>query len=638
MPELEAITLIEPGSESTSARSTSPGEYTWRHPLPENKILRLGSSPVYSDWVVEDPMISRLYAFLKWDGKELHVTKRGVLKPDFPKPPENPIYFQKKKVDYCAVKPGEWFVIGQTRFRVREETESDVESPVDATRIELKEERSRAELEQLSFENPSKLIKALEQLPVYLRVVVNEAGLFHQLLKVVLNALPAADAATIVRIPPDCPPDDPKVAVVTQHVRNSAVPSVPGEASREFSPSRKLVRRAIREQRKSCLHVWSTDPGDFTHVAGQEQSKILGALHQQNATPWAICTPFQDGTQYAMYVGGKLMLPSSGSPKIKETAAFLTEYQKVVEILVGLLEAHRRTIRLKSQNEMIKVTWPMGIRKYLNDPEKLEALLQPQEKNVSVLFCDLRNYSAFAESQGENLTGAWREIQQALDTMSSVVTDLGGIVAGFRGDAVLGFWGWPETMPNQIEMTVNAALRIFPRLSGNMETRRCGLGLTHGKALVGRLGAHDLAVVDLYGPVVNLAFRLEEMTKAFGVGIVVSDEVALPLAKADPEGRQWRMRLLAKVKPRGMKKPLGAYELGVGSSWLLGDSYQVLLPIWNETVDLFTNGHWETAYGTLHDLFHDDPAAQCLRRHMDRFDRRPPRDWDGSFTPKPPET
>ena len=52
--------------------------------------------------------------------------------------------------------------------------------------------------------------------------------------------------------------------------------------------------------------------------------------------------------------------------------------------------------------------------------------------------------------------------------------------------------------------------------------RKCGLGITHGRALVGRLGAHDLAVVDLYGPVVNLAFRLEEMTKAYGVGIVIS--------------------------------------------------------------------------------------------------------------------
>ena len=57
----------------------------------------------------------------------------------------------------------------------------------------------------------------------------------------------------------------------------------------------------------------------------------------------------------------------------------------------------------------------------------------------------------------------------------------------------------------------------------------------HGRALVGRLGTHDLAVVDLYGPVVNLAFRLEEMTKAYGAGIVVSDEVAQKLRRVlDP--------------------------------------------------------------------------------------------------------
>src|SRR5262249_4464017 len=90
---------------------------------------------------------------------------------------------------------------------------------------------------------------------------------------------------------------------------------------------------------------------------------------------------------------------------------------------------------------------------------------------------------------------------------------------------------------DQIERAAAAALRILERLSGRMVQRKCGLGITHGRALAGRLGAHDLAVVDLYGPVVNLAFPLEKMTKAFGVGIVLSDAVAEAVANRRSERR-----------------------------------------------------------------------------------------------------
>src|SRR5262249_14958483 len=147
---------------------STPGQFTWRYPLPEKKMIRLGSSPAFCDWVVpEDRMISRLHAFLEWDGSLLRVTRRGVLKPDFSKAPENHIWFQNKPVEKCEVRPGEWFVIGQTRFTVRGEGDSGPECPVDATVVRRQEERTRAELENLPFANPATLLKAMEQLPRY---------------------------------------------------------------------------------------------------------------------------------------------------------------------------------------------------------------------------------------------------------------------------------------------------------------------------------------------------------------------------------------------------------------------------------------------------------------------------------------
>jgi hypothetical protein len=156
------------------------------------------------------------------------------------------------------------------------------------------------------------------------------------------------------------------------------------------------------------------------------------------------------------------------------------------------------------------------------------------------------------------------------------------------------------------------------------------------------LGAHDLAVVDLYGPVVNLAFRLEEMTKAYGVGIVISDEVASKLQIADPMSKKWRLRSLSTVRPRGMKKPLTAFELSPAQSigpetWLTSQWYESQLEQWNEAVNLFVTGNWAEAASRFENGFPDDTAANCFLRLINKFHGNPPTDWDGAFTPRPEE-
>jgi adenylate cyclase len=636
MADLEALTRIDPSTGAGSSVMSVPGQYSWRYPLPEKKILRLGSDAGYCDWVVpEDRMISRFHATLEWTGAALTVTRRGVLKPDFPSPPQNQIWFHNKPVEQCTVKPREWFVIGQTRFTVHGDTDSDPDCPIDGTVVQRHEERSRAELEHVSFTNPALVLKALERLPQHLKMVADEPALFRQMLKVALEAMPKCDAAAIVRVPPDCPVGDLRVTMVEQNVRNPTAGTVG-----EFVPSRKLVRRAVCQHKKSNLYVWSINPTDFSPASGSDYNLTLGMMRQQGATPWAICTPFQDSSQYALYVSGRLTARSPADTKPDQ--GHLTEYQKFIEILVGLLETTRRTLRLTRQIAVTKEAWPTGVRKILDDPDKAEALLKPQERDVTVLFCDLRGYSRYAEQQGETLTAAWGEIQKALDAMSGAVTEKGGIVAGFRGDAVLGFWGWPNTHTDQIERAAEAALRIYEKLSGWMVNRQCGLGITHGRALAGRLGAHDLAVVDLYGPVVNLAFRLEEMTKAYGVGIVVSDEVAKKLQVADPNWNRWRLRGLGLVRPRGMNTPLMAHELSPAAptghaNWVAGEWYESLRSQWDEAVDLFIKGQWAEATERLEESFTDDPAAKCLLRYIARNKGVLPPGWDGAFTPRAPE-
>ena len=637
MAELEAITNI-PASKDRPANTT--GQFGRRYTLTPGQPVRLGRDETKMDWAIpEDDQISRFYAILKFDAgtNRIAVERRGA-SPEYPEPPANKIVVVNKEpgakdkfkeVTQCVVAPGESFWIGQTQFTLRSEADFAPESPVDLTVAPRVEERTRGQLEEIPFANPAAALKAMEQLPSTIKAAANEQGLFRQMLKVIMDALPRADAAGIVRIPPGCPPGERRLALLESNVRSPAVLGPKG-----FVPSRKLSHKAISEPRKrSHLHIWSTDPTDAVGSDANEAADMtLATMHQQNVTPWAICTPFQDGSKYALYISGRVngqwaMLSEAFQNK---TVSDLTQYQKIAELIVGLMETTLRMSRLAKQNTVIRPAWPRGIWKYLDDPDRPETMLKPAVKDVIVLFCDLRNYSLFATENASDLLAAQREVAFALDAMSSTITMHEGIVSGFRGDAVLGFWGWPEPNEGHLQKAATAATLIRSRLEGDLQRKKCGLGVTRGTAVAGRMGSYDLAVVDLYGPVVNLAFRLEAMTKAFGVGIIGTQEVADGVQRMDPDGPTLKSRKLGLVLAKGFTQPIPAFEIYSAHT----PTISVLQENdWTTAVELFTEGNWTDAHEIFDRNFSEDPAAQCFVRFIENNKKRVPGNWDGSFVP-----
>ncbi|MBY0456912.1 MAG: adenylate/guanylate cyclase domain-containing protein [Gemmataceae bacterium] len=629
MAELEAITDVQADPKKSAVM---PRRYGRRFQLTPNKPLNLGRDEGKMDLAVpEDDQISRFQAVLTWEPtKEKLTVQTRPTSPSYPNPPANQtLVFDdklKKLVEApqgkCVVGRGESFWIGQTQFTLHAADDSARESPVDSTVAPRQEEKTRAQLEEIPFANPAAALRAMENLPNTIRAVTNEQALFRQMLRIVMDAMPRADAAGLVRIPADCPPTEKRLNLLEFNVRPNTSPAQSG-----FNPSKRLAHRAILERRRSCLHCWSPEaPGTELTMAD---------THVQGITPWAVCTPFQDGSRYALYVAGQTVgqwnaLDKAAQDKIVND---LTQYQKIAELLVGMMETTLRVSRLTEQNKVIRRAWPQSLWKYLDDPAELERMLVPEEKEITTLFCDLRNYSLFASQNATQLLQAQREIGNALNTMSSTITDRDGVVGGFRGDAVLGFWGWPKPQDRQVERAARAAISIAGRLNDYTRTGRCGVAITHGVAVAGRLGAHDLAVVDLYGPVVNLTFRLEAMTKAFGAPIIVSGEVAKQVAEADPSGREMRTRPLGKVKAKGFPEPVWAHELYSAQmpsvpDWLVAE--------WTGAVELFTDGKWVECADELATKFPDDPAGKCLLRFMDASKRRLPDKWDGSFAPPAP--
>ena len=228
----------------------------------------------------------------------------------------------------------------------------------------------------------------------------------------------------------------------------------------------------------------------------------MADTHVHGVTPWAVCTPFQDGSRYALYVAGQTfgqwnLLDKAAQDKIVND---LTQYQKIAELLVGMIETTLRVSRLTQQNKVIRRAWPRSLWKYLDDPDELERMLTPNETGNHDAVLRPAELLAVRVAERQPVAAGAAEVSTALSTMSGAITDRDGVVAGFRGDAVLGFWGWPKGHERQVEMAARAALAIQGRLTGVDAGRavRAGTDARHRRRRASR--AHDLAVVDLYGP------------------------------------------------------------------------------------------------------------------------------------------
>lgn len=162
------------------------------------------------------------------------------------------------------------------------------------------------------------------------------------------------------------------------------------------------------------------------------------------------------------------------------------------------------------------------------------ASLDLARREAAVLFVDLRSFTRFAESAKASelaklLTDYRREVTR-------VVFDCGGSVDKFIGDGVMAVFGQPQPRPDDAERALRCALRLSAALAAWNERREreglqaldAGIGLHFGAAVGGVIdsGGHDEFTV--FGDAVNVAERLERLTKTLGASLVVS---AATLAK-----------------------------------------------------------------------------------------------------------
>ncbi|MFA4044270.1 MAG: hypothetical protein HZRFUVUK_001056 [Candidatus Fervidibacterota bacterium] len=189
------------------------------------------------------------------------------------------------------------------------------------------------------------------------------------------------------------------------------------------------------------------------------------------------------------------------------------------------------------------------------------AALGGEEREISVLFVDIRNFTETMQRLGAKRLV--KLLTEYFTEMSDIVKRHGGFVDKFIGDEVMALFGAPLPIEKHALSAVMAALEmraVTEKLSRQWKERgepelKVGIGVATGKASVGNFGAVDRFQYTALGDTVNLASRLQAMTKEVGATILVCERTA-----KEVEGVV-ELKPVGELKVKGFSEPVKAFEV-----------------------------------------------------------------------------
>lgn len=230
-------------------------------------------------------------------------------------------------------------------------------------------------------------------------------------------------------------------------------------------------------------------------------------------------------TAYTMYVDQGILIDP-----IFPSLAILTIFIVSTILSYARAEARRKMIRHAFGMYVAKDV----MRSLERNPEKLK--LGGETRELTVMFTDIRKFSTISEGmKPEELIQMMNEF---LTSMTDIVMKESGTVDKYIGDAMMAFWNAPKDIPSHAQLACRAALQmqealepINRKVEENARAMgkepillRAGIGIATGPCAVGNMGSRQRFAYSALGDAVNLASRLEGLTKFYGVNIIATQE------------------------------------------------------------------------------------------------------------------
>ena len=234
----------------------------------------------------------------------------------------------------------------------------------------------------------------------------------------------------------------------------------------------------------------------------------------------------------------------------------------LLQLIAGVISStiiceDRRVEASHLQTQLEQFESPKLVQAMKNDSEILEA----REREVTVLFSDIRGFTGLTERVGTEKT--FKMIRNLMNQLTGCILDEEGFIMGYAGDGISAMWNGLSDQPDHAELACWAAVhmqKVMSKLNQfwnfvTGEKLEARIGISTGTAQVGNVGSRWRLHYSALGPCVNLASRLEAANKFFGSSILINESTKDSLFSS------FNIRRIGPVVVKGADQATDVYEL-----------------------------------------------------------------------------
>ena len=296
---------------------------------------------------------------------------------------------------------------------------------------------------------------------------------------------------------------------------------------------------------------------------------------------------------------------------------------------LGFEYALERLEKLRTRRTLERYVSRNLVREILENPDSYYSSLRGVRVPATILFSDLIGFTTLSEKADPEALVS--QLNEYLSRMTSVVFRHGGTLDKFIGDAIMAVWGNVRSvgMAQDAKDCVRAALAMRRELRQlNQKWRQegrmglgMGIGINQGEVIVGNIGSHERMDPTVIGDSVNLASRLEGLTRIYGVDILVG-ATAAELARDEVH-----LRSVARVQVKGKSKPVDIFTFVGARDEEVDPEFLKWLDTYEEGLEKFRTRDFTEAkilFSRFLEFYPDDLLAKMYLHRALEYEQTPP--------------
>ncbi len=315
-------------------------------------------------------------------------------------------------------------------------------------------------------------------------------------------------------------------------------------------------------------------------------------------------------------------------------SAFTEERVKVIKLLATQAAISIENARIYEQQEkLLKAQQhfvPIQFLKHLGHDDIAKVKLgESVAMDMTVLFSDIRNFTPLVE-----LLSPQSVIELLNDYFSHLgkhISEFGGFIDSYSGDEILALFAVPAHQAIDAGISMARALRRFNQDSGTNShpILRMGIGVNTGPLVLGTMGAYDRMQCSVLGDTVNLASRIEQLTKVYGAQFLIGENTHRSLEH--PE--KYSIRMVDRVAVKGKALAVRLYEILDAEEPDRKEAKESTKEFLERGMEAYFKREFASAQGLFSKGMEKDPEDPVFGMFFHRSQRYlknpPPEDWGG---------